>query len=168
MSRYFLVVGKSNKKVQNYYFQAAQVQFLTNEWNMKTAGSSKEKDEPVDTPYNPYSGWTDDESDDDRLQEIVDDVEDEEEEDEDKAEEENFDEALFGKDPKGVLPTIEEIKIFERRTKLSEDFGDDDWREVKAKQVAKHWVGLPGAKKFAGQKADNDAPCLKYKNQKQT
>ena len=133
---------------------------------MKSAGSSAQA-APTDVPY---SHW-DDDTDDDRLQEVVEDEDhdhDDADEDEEIPEDDNFDEVLFGKDPKGIMPTINEIQIFERRTKLAEEFGEEEWREVKAKQVAKFWCGLPGAKKFAGPKPDNDCPELKYKNQKQT
>ena len=73
-----------------------------------------------------------------------------------------------GKDQRGIIPTDEEIRSFEKRTKLGEEFGEDEWREVKAKAVAKFWVGKPESRDFACPRADHDVPDLRYANRKQT
>lgn len=71
---------------------------------------------------------------------------------------------MIGKDPKGLVPTKEEIDIFKKRTRLGDEFGEEKWRDQKAKNVAKYFIGRPEARDFATPQADMDSPDLKYKN----
>ena len=60
------------------------------------------------------------------------DVDEDGEDDEDaKEEDELMDEVLYGKEKKGVIPSEEDKATFIRQTKMSPEFGKDEWRKQK-------------------------------------